>query len=353
MMYSREELTQYEYFDRVLDGRRISDVLDPLTGLVSKTHMIAFVQSLIEEKTPFTFGMIDLDNFKYINDTYGHSIGDHMLVSVSDALRDFLSGFGIAGRFGGDEFLFINFRDLDYDSNKLFCQKLFGTFKVLRKTYKLADYELFMTGTAGLAAYPKDAGNYLDLFTLIDKLLYRGKSKGRNCYIIYLEEKHKNIEIIRLKKNTLYDTFKNLTAAFDSVDGLRDKLKAGYVALKNDMNITNLYYTGSGKTLKSIANQRLLGSAEDIGLLMKEEVYATNDIQQIKQTSPIFYDILQKNEIEAVLIMKMNVGEEVYGYLICAEPHTLRIWQEKEYAIIFLFARMLSEYLQGKQLELE
>ena len=68
MMYSREELTQYEYFDRVLDGRRISDVLDPLTGLVSKTHMIAFVQSLIEEKTPFTFGMIDLDNFKYIND---------------------------------------------------------------------------------------------------------------------------------------------------------------------------------------------------------------------------------------------------------------------------------------------
>ena len=124
-MYSREELTQYEYFDRGLDGRRISDVLDPLTGLVSKTHMIAFVQSLIEEKTPFTFGMIDLDNFKYINDTYGHSIGDQMLVSVSEALRDFLSGFGIAGRFGGDEFLFINFRDLDYDSNKLFCQKLF------------------------------------------------------------------------------------------------------------------------------------------------------------------------------------------------------------------------------------
>lgn len=352
-MYSREELVQYEYFNRVLEGRRITDVLDPLTGLISKTHMIAFVQSLIEEKIPFTFGMIDLDNFKYINDTYGHSMGDQMLAAVSENLRDFLRGYGIAGRFGGDEFLFVNFRDLDYAANKLFCQTLFGTGVVLRKTFHLTKYDLFMTGTAGLANYPKDADNYLDLFTLIDKVLYRGKSKGRNCYIIYTPEKHKNIEVIRIKKNSLYDTFKNLAAAFDSSDTLHGKLKAGFEALKSDLNITDLYYTGKRNAVKSVLDQRFLGYTNDIDRLMNDEAYATNQISQIKETSPRLYAILSENEAEAVLIMKVNVGPKTFGYLMCAEPHTLRIWQEKEYAAIFLLARMLAEFLDGNGIELE
>ena len=344
-MYSREELIKYGYFQQVLDGRRITDVLDPLTGLVSKNHMIGFVNYLVEEKIPFTFGMIDLDNFKYINDTYGHSIGDKLLTALSENLRSFLAGFGIAGRFGGDEFLFINFRDLNYDDKKDFCRKLFGTFSVLRKSYDLTEYNLFITGTAGLASCPADAGNYNDLFILIDKLLYRGKSKGRNCYIIYTEEKHKNIEVIRIKKNSIYDSFKNLAAAFDTSNDFCGKLKAGFEALQNDLHISNLYYIGDDKTITSAADRSSPGKAEDIDRLMTEEVYATNEVGQIREISPIFYQVLVTHEIEAVLVMRVNVGKEHYGYLMCAEPHTLRIWQENEYAIMFFFARMLGVFL--------
>ena len=352
-MYSREQLTKYDYFKQVLQGHRISDVLDPLTGVVTRAHMISFVQSLIKVGTPFTFGMIDLDNFKYINDTYGHSTGDETLESVAGSLRLFLDDYGIAGRFGGDEFLFVNFRDLEYADKKSFCQKMFGSSFVLRNSYKLSDYELFVTGTAGMATFPHDADTYAGLFSMIDKTLYRGKSNGRNCYIIYLPEKHKDIEIVKLKKNRLYDTFKNIADGFDSADDVYEKMNAVFESLKNDLHVTNLYYTGKNRELKSVVDRKSLGFVEDIDLLMKEEVFSTNELPQIKEVCPKFYRVLSDNEIEAVMVMRINVGQLHYGYLVCAEPHTLRIWQEDEFAMMFLFARLVGGYLTGKQLELE
>ena len=352
-MYGREQLSKYDYFKQALDGHRISDVLDPLTGLVTRTHMVQFVKSLMSAGIPFTFGMVDLDNFKYINDSYGHTVGDEMLTAVAGALQEFLEGYGVAGRFGGDEFLFVNLRDLEYSDKKEFCRELFGSYKVLRRPYKVSEYELFMTGTAGMATYPHDTRNYSELFTMIDKTLYRGKSKGRNCYIIYLPEKHKDIEIVKLKKNRLYDTFKNIAAGFDSGDDIYDKMRAVYVSLMNDLHITNLYYAGISRELRSVIDRKSIGIVGDIDLLMKEEVYSTNNITQIKKVSPGFHQVLERNAVEAVMVMRINVGQTHYGYLVCAEPHTLRIWQEDEFAIMFLFARLVGGYLSGKKLVLE
>ena len=352
-MYGREQLIKYDYFKQALDGHRISDVLDPLTGLVTRSHMVQFVKSLMSAGVPFTFGILDLDNFKYINDSYGHSVGDEMLTAVAGALQEFLEGYGVAGRFGGDEFLFVNLRDLEYDDKKEFCRELFGSYKVLRRTYKVSGYGLFMTGTVGMAAFPHDTRNYSELFTMIDKTLYRGKSKGRNCYIIYLAEKHKDIEIVKLKKNRLYDTFKNVADGFDSGNDIYDKMRSVYACLMNDLHITNLYYTGPKGNLKSVIDRKSIGIAGDIDHLMKEEVYSTNDISQVKKAAPGFYQVLERNESEAVMVMRINDGRTHYGYLVCAEPHTLRIWQEDEFAVMFLFARLVGGYLTGKKLMLE
>lgn len=351
-MYNREQLTKYPYFNKVLDGHRIADVLDPLTGVVNRTSMMDFVRSLIDQDIPFTFGMIDLDNFKYINDNYGHSVGDEILKCVSSALADYLGDFGLAGRFGGDELLFINFRDLEYEDKKVFCTEMFSNYKVLRRTYKVDNYELFVTGTLGCATYPINTTDYNELFSMIDKTLYRGKSKGRNCYIIYVEEKHRNIEIVKLKNSTLFDTFRNLSDGFDSAPELHDKLRAVYEVLKNDIHISDMYYAGADKMVKSVVDNRLLGQAPDIDKVLSDEIYSTNDLEEIQNVAPIFYSVLKGLDAEAVLIIKVRMGNKIYGYLMCAEPHTLRIWQESEYAIMFLLARMLSGYLTGRRMEL-
>ena len=352
-MYTREQLIQYSYFNHTLDGRRIADVIDPLTGLISKNHMIGFAKSLIEENIPFTFGMIDLDNFKYINDTYGHSTGDEVLTTIARKLEIYLDGYGLAGRFGGDEYLFINFRDLEYDDKKNFSINMYGDHGVLRRSYKLQNYTLFVTGTTGMATYPNNAKDYNELFTMMDKTLYRGKSKGRNCYIIYVKEKHKDIEIIKLKNNTLYETLKNLASSFDSKTDIYEKMRAGYESLINDLHITDMFFIGKSKQIISIKDHRSIGLAKDIDSLMEKEIYSTNNLVDIESKSPYFYQVLKNDAIEAILITKITIGEKDYGYLICAEPHTLRIWQESEHAILFMFARMVGDFLSGKQIELD
>ena len=106
-MYTKEQLEKYPYFEELFKSRDISNVIDALTGLVSRRHMIGFIRHLVENKVPFTLAMMDLDNFKFINDTYGHEIGDGVLAGVSgDLVRD-LEDYGIAGRFGGDEFIMV------------------------------------------------------------------------------------------------------------------------------------------------------------------------------------------------------------------------------------------------------
>ena len=70
-MYTREQLQKYAYFEQILRTKDISSVLDSMTGLLSRQHIVGFIQSLVESKIPFTLAVLDLDNFKFINDTYG------------------------------------------------------------------------------------------------------------------------------------------------------------------------------------------------------------------------------------------------------------------------------------------
>ena len=158
-MYSEQQLSRYPYFKRAFEKDRINYVLDPLTGLVSRQYILGFVRSLIEEGTPFTFGMLDLDNFKFINDTYGHHVGDGVLMDVAAGLSGYLEGYGVAGRFGGDELLWINLRDRTYDEKKAFLSDLYTNAKVLRKNVHLVECDPFITGTIGCATYPARQGD--------------------------------------------------------------------------------------------------------------------------------------------------------------------------------------------------
>ena len=225
-MYTREQLEKYPYFADVLKNEPdASALLDQLTGLVSRGHILWFAQWLIEHRVPFSFAMMDMDNFKFVNDTYGHHAGDEVLVKVADELIAILDGIGLAGRFGGDEMLIVNLRDTTYDA----CKALFTRFydgTVLRKNYVLKDCSPFITATVGCAIYPKDAQDYDTLFEMIDKTLYRVKNKGRNCHIIYVEEKHKDIVIRRIARRGMYTTFSRMMRQFELVPGMRNKLRS-------------------------------------------------------------------------------------------------------------------------------
>lgn len=346
-MYTKEQLIKYPYFEEVFKSGDASNVVDSLTGLVSRRYMLEFIQNLVENKVPFTLAILDLDNFKFINDTYGHKTGDGVLAGLSSDLERYLEDYGIAGRYGGDEFLIVNFRDHSYDEIKDFYIGLYSDYNVLRKNICLEDCEPFVTGTIGSAVFPEDAQDYVSLFGLVDKALYRGKTKGRNCYIIYVEEKHKDISIQELAGRGIYTIFHDLSCKFDSQSKLSDKLKAMLDILDDDMRISDLYYVGNDNHFRNVSVGASLGIVNDLDKLLEEDIYTTNEIKDIEAKSRSMYELCRKREFETVLIIRIGIQDETFGYLVCAEQRNLRIWQDDEYAIMFFVARMLAVYMQA------
>jgi len=346
-MYSEQQLSRYPFFKRAFEKDRINYVLDPLTGLVSRQYILGFVRSLIEEGTPFTFGMLDLDNFKFINDTYGHHVGDGVLMDVAQGLSEYLEDYGVAGRFGGDELLWINLRDRTYDDKKAFLSELYNSEKVLRKNVHLADCAPFITGTIGCATYPDDATDYESLFAMIDKTLYRGKRKGRNCYIIYVKEKHADIQIRQIARRGVYTSMRNLVRMFEMVPGMKNKLHSVAPVMIDELKVSDLYYVDQKKIMRGIRVQGIREDVSDIDRLMNDELFAANDLSVVEARCPQFFSVLSRWEVESLMVVHIGMDNApTDGYLVCAEPRNRRLWQEDECALMFFLAKLIAARLR-------
>lgn len=352
-MYKLEQLTKYPYFAERLRDTAPEALLDYLTGVVSRGHILWFAQWLIGQEIPFSFAILDLDNFKFINDTYGHHVGDQVLVRVAEDLAAALDGIGLVGRFGGDEFLMVNLRDVTYDANKAFFAELYNG-KVLRKNIRLEECSPFVTGTVGCATYPKDAQNYTRLFELIDKTLYRGKSKGRNCHIIYVEEKHRDIEIRQIARHGLYTTFSGIIRQFELVPGLVNKLQNVMPLLMEELQISDLYYVGKSGFMRAVRNQDINEQVTGLDVLLRsDDLFASNDMEEVRRRSPLFYETVEKLEVETLCVVRIGFRMDTNGYLICAEAKNRRIWQEAECAILYFLAKMTAAgiAIEGEELQ--
>ena len=341
-MYTKEQLEQYPYFREKLMETDITGLLDQLTGLVSRGHILWFAQWLIEHEVPFSFAMLDLDNFKFINDTYGHHAGDAVLVQVAEDLAASLEGFGVAGRFGGDEMMIVNLRDTTYDMCKVYFMGLYEG-QVLRKNIQLEDCNPFITGTVGCAIYPTDAQNYQGLFDLIDKTLYRGKIKGRNCHIIYVAEKHKDLVIRQIARHGMYTTFSSMIRQFELAPGLKNKLRSVMPLLMEELQISDLYYVGKQQIMRAVRDSTVAEPVTDLEhLMLSDDLFTDNSLDTVQARSPVFFRVLEKREIETLCVVRISIDMDTFGYLICAEARNRRIWQEAECAMLYFLAKMIA-----------
>ena len=128
--------------------------------------------------TPFAIAIGDIDFFKKVNDTYGHSCGDLVLKSVSDILRGHMNSIGFVARWGGEEFLFV-FDHLDAQQAQKSLQDLLTKIRELEIPYQ--DQVIRVTMTFGLVA--GDERDQDTLLCLADNKLYEGKTGGRDRVI--------------------------------------------------------------------------------------------------------------------------------------------------------------------------
>ena len=335
ILYTFNDLRKYPFFDKIIDEINLEEILDPLTGVLNRSYSIKFVRSLIATKTPF--------NFKSINDTFGHAAGDKTLTQVCRGLAEYSKNCGLVGRFGGDELLLIDLRNISRDDKINFFKNLYGNSKALRTDVYFENGSAFITGTSGAASFPYDADDYSDLFGLIDKMLYLGKHRGRNCYRFYEEVVHKDIEIRKIAKDGIYTNMHKLKLDLEKEKGFEKKLIKAIPSLTEILQMKDLYYVGLDGKMKAALNKNFSEDASDLKDLMKDDMFSESTLDLVKKYSPKFYKALTKNGFESVLVSRIQKDEIVKGYLVWAVRRSLRIWQENECALIFYLSELLSE----------
>lgn len=162
---------------------------DPLTGLANRAY---FEQSLknsivnnIRDEHKIALLLIDLDNFKYINDTYGHDVGDQLLIKVVDSIKSCLRGNELFARLGGDEFsICLSNLDTVEDASKV-ASRVVNT---LTHPFLINESEIHSTASIGISIYPDNAQDFEELFKLADIAMYRAKKLGRSRVCFFEEE---------------------------------------------------------------------------------------------------------------------------------------------------------------------
>ena len=150
---------------------------DHLTGLYSRRYLEAKVEQSINENSGGALLLLDIDDFKNVNDTYGHDVGDKVLKKMSNFISKEILGKGIAARWGGEE-VAIYFPKADRKRCKIFSEKLIADIPTLTTPS--------VTVSAGMANWQIDEKVTLkELFKQTDTVLYEAKSKGKNRLVIH------------------------------------------------------------------------------------------------------------------------------------------------------------------------
>lgn len=343
-MYNAEILSKIPFF-RDLDMSDVyEEIVDSLTKVILRKYIFKYVEHLIEKNIPFTLIMIDLDNFKLINDNHGHTIGDRVLVDVAEKLMNYVGERGVVGRYGGDEFLIVYLGEGTYDDAYAFIMDLYGENKVLRRTIYLNNINPMVTGTTGAASFPKDASCFDELFTKVDKALYRGKMKGRNCFIVYVHEKHKDIDITRPIKIPMYHAYSKIHEIIAKKDTLvnRMKLLTEYI---QEYLTTSFAVTINEKVIYSSYENTPVFSPKIYDLLDEYGLYYNNNLLCIKKDSKELYSFFMDNHILSVLLCAIKDDDNnIYGYLALYENKIERLWQEEDMTLLIYISKLLNNY---------
>lgn len=339
--------------------------VDSLTGLITKADITQIAIDLINVRKVkgITLAIVDVDYFKKVNDTYGHMYGDKVLLKVAGIMEKEVGERGIVGRIGGDEFLIIFFQAYDMENmrERLKCIK-----NTVKATYpKDVEGQPAITLSMGCAAYPKDAGNYEDLFFLADFALYRAKEKGRDRYIIFNKEKHGDPAAIKdMKKTDRIDSRGNLSMG-DILCVMVDKMYRGEAypleRLLDDFVINFgiqriMIHVGTPYHIRHVAGERR-PSAERIsetenyinidGYQQQFDADGTllmNNVKSLEVKLPDVYQLLGKLSICSLIQIKFTDKNGNPAILSLESVKGTTAWNSTSLLYYRLFVRILSEY---------
>lgn len=167
---------------------------DSLTGLANRSLLLKTLSSTIsasaKSRTSGVLFYLDLDRFKTINDSLGHTIGDRLIKAIAMRMSAWLKPSYVAARIGGDEFAILVPSLSAQDATNVAKQLL----ALISNPYSVDDHQLYCTVSIGISIFPSVDSTSIDVLRQADTALYRAKVAGRNNYMFYEPEMQAQVE---------------------------------------------------------------------------------------------------------------------------------------------------------------
>ena len=183
--YASVAIQRSQLYHKTQELKKIS-ITDELTGLLNRRYFQERISEEMERSRrhhlPLSLIMMDMDNFKSINDTYGHIVGDEVLKVAARCLRNYIRTIDVAARYGGEEFTVILPQTVKEDA-KAIADRICHEMSKLDFPFEHADIPF--TASIGLATLPEDADSIEELIRNADLALYQAKTEGKNRVVVY------------------------------------------------------------------------------------------------------------------------------------------------------------------------
>lgn len=321
--------------------------------------------------------IIDLDNFKQVNDKYGHLFGDAVLTRVAKEIKRLFRSQDMISRIGGDEFL-VHMRGIS--DRRLLEGRCRQLLENLKNVFRNQKQKLPLSCSIGIAMSPDHGGTYFELFNRADQALYWAKAEGKNGFMFYDEKVEKKYlhkgassavnnhidsdeEPGLAEDNLVRFAFQRLYASTDVESSVNDILglvgrkmnvSRVYVFENSDDNrlCNNTYEWCNDGIAPEIQNLQGISYEEDIAgytdMFDEQGIFYCPDINELPRN---IYDIVAPQGIKSLLHCAIRDGGVFRGYIGFDECVEHRYWTKEQIRTLTYFSEMLSVFLlkQRKQ----
>ncbi len=353
-----KDLTWLIYLNSENDRLYRSSFYDKLTGtyrrnVVEKRLSDAIQHHSINDRG-FACLMLDIDRFKSINDTYGHQIGDKVLTSIGEAIRESVRITDTAGRYGGEEFLLI-IEDVDSNSAAAVAEKIRSSIESMT----VKGLKQKVTASIGVSLYPEDGQLPEDLILRADQAMYHAKEVlGRNSVALWNDNMGSIASKFKLEHDLVVGGFENDSDRIGALSdtalliqrnmNLKDKLDLflGYL-LDSTQGSNAAIYSRSDNQLKCIAVRSKTMNDADILIpydyLHKVSKSGESESYIYLRTSSEGDE--QANEYVSGAICPIIINGDVYGLILVEVPLSRREFKQKDLKYIEVLGSVFSANL--------
>lgn len=210
-LFGSDEIAELgERFNRMASRIGSLAYRDALTGIRNRAAFEEAVQHQLQFNTPGAMIFMDLDGFKYVNETFGHNVGDRMLQLVTGRITSMIPGNGTFARIGGDEFAIYIHDYRDITALQILCDRIIYS---MSQGFHIAGIEHHIGISMGIALFPRDGRTFHELLMHSDLAMYQAKRSGKNTFMMFNDTIRDELKRKTMLMNHLHHTFRSHSIA--------------------------------------------------------------------------------------------------------------------------------------------